>query len=65
MKTTMMQDERGLDHYKKHGYIPYSLLDESVTITLEYAYDDWCVAQMAKALGKEDDYQFFLNRSKA
>lgn len=65
MKTTMMQDERGLNHYKKHGYIPYSLLDESVTITLEYAYDDWCVAQMAKALGKEDDYQFFLNRSKA
>lgn len=65
MKTTMMQDERGLDHYKKYGYIPYSLLDESVTITLEYAYDDWCVAQMAKALGKEEDYQFFLNRSKA
>jgi len=65
MKNTMMQDERGLNHYKKYGYIPYSLLDESVTITLEYAYDDWCVAEMAKALGKEDDYQFFLNRSKA
>ncbi len=65
MKTTMMQDERGLNHYKKHGYIPYSLIDESVTITLEYAYDDWCVAQMAKALGKNDDYEFFLNRSKA
>lgn len=65
MKNTMMQDERGLDHYKKYGYIPYSLLDESVTITLEYAYDDWCVAEMAKELGKDDDYQFFLNRSKA
>lgn len=65
MKNTMMQDERGLDHYKKYGYIPYSLLDESVTITLEYAYDDWCVAQMAKLLGKDDDHQFFLNRSKA
>ena len=65
MKQTMMQDERGLNHYKKYGYIPYTLLDESVTITLEYAYDDWCVAQMAKALGKKDDYQFFLNRSKA
>lgn len=65
MKTTMMQDERGLNHYKKYGYIPYSLLDESVTITLEYAYDDWCVAEMAKILGKEDDYNFFLNRSKA
>ncbi|MEP3836166.1 MAG: GH92 family glycosyl hydrolase [Algibacter sp.] len=65
MKTTMMQDERGLNHYKKYGYIPYNLLDESVTITLEYAYDDWCVAQMAKALGKEEDYKFFLQRSKA
>ncbi|TYP97396.1 putative alpha-1,2-mannosidase [Tenacibaculum adriaticum] len=65
MKTTMMQDERGLNLYKKYGYIPCNLLDESVTITLEYAYDDWCVAQMAKALGKEDDYKFFLNRSKA
>lgn len=65
MKMTMMQDERGLDYYKKYGYIPYSLLDESVTITLEYAYDDWCVAQMAKALGKDDDYKFFFNRSQA
>ena len=65
MKTTMMQNERGLDLYKKYGFIPYNLLDESVTITLEYAYDDWCVAQMAKALGKNEDYQFFLNRSKA
>ncbi|MDR7211837.1 GH92 family glycosyl hydrolase [Flavobacterium piscis] len=65
MKTTMMQDERGLNFYKKYGYIPYNLLDESVTITLEYAYDDWCVAQMAKALGKNEDYEFFLNRSKA
>lgn len=65
MKTTMMQDERGLAFYKEYGYIPYNKIDESVTITLEYAYNDWCVAQMAKALGKEDDYQFFLNRSKA
>lgn len=65
MKQTMMQDDRGLDYYKKYGYIPYDLLDESVTITLEYAFDDWCVAQMAKALGKEDDYKYFLNRSKA
>jgi len=65
MKVTMMQDERGLNFYKKYGYIPYNLLDESVTITLEYAYDDWCVAQMAKALGKTADYEFFSKRSKA
>ncbi|MCR4032053.1 MULTISPECIES: GH92 family glycosyl hydrolase [Flavobacterium] len=65
MKATMMQDERGLNFYKKYGYIPYNLLDESVTITLEYAYDDWCVAQMAKALGKQADYEFFSKRAKA
>ena len=65
MKTTMMQDERGLNHYKKYGYVPHNLLDESVTITLEYAYNDWCVAQIAKELGKEDDYKYFLKRSKA
>ncbi|MFI1772051.1 GH92 family glycosyl hydrolase [Thalassobellus citreus] len=64
MKQTMMQDERGLNFYKEYGYIPYNLLDESVTITLEYAFDDWCVAQIAKDLGKEDDYKYFLNRSK-
>lgn len=65
MKATMMQDDRGLKHYKKYGYIPYDLLDESVTITLEYAFDDWCVAQMAKKLGKKDDAKFFLNRAKS
>lgn len=65
MKTTMMQDERGLNHYKKYGYIPYTLLEESVTITLEYAYNDWCIAQMAKALGKEADYLFFSKRAQA
>ncbi|MDX5585238.1 MAG: GH92 family glycosyl hydrolase [Aureibaculum sp.] len=65
MKTTMMQDERGLEFYKKFGYVPFNLLDESVTITLEYAYNDWCVAQIAKALGKDDDYNYFLNRSRA
>jgi len=65
MKNTMMSDDRGLKYYKKYGYIPYDLLDESVTITLEYAYDDWCVAQIAKELGYEKDYQYFLKRSKA
>ena len=66
MKTTMMQDDRGLKAYKKYGYIPYNAgVDESVTITLEYAYDDWCVAQMAKALGKTEDADFFTKRSEA
>jgi len=65
MKTTMMQDDRGLEFYKEYGYIPFNLLDESVTITLEYAYNDWCVAQMAKALNKTADFEYFSNRAKA
>ena len=65
MKTTMMQNDRGLDRYKTYGYIPYTLEDESVTISLEYAYNDWCVALMAKALGKTEDYRYFLKRSEA
>lgn len=65
MKATMMQNDRGLKFYKKYGYIPYEKLDESVTITLEYAYDDWCVAQLAKVLNKEEDYQLFMKRSEA
>ncbi|TMU54652.1 GH92 family glycosyl hydrolase [Flagellimonas algicola] len=65
VKNTMMGDLRGLAPYKEFGYIPYTSLDESVTISLEFAYNDWCVAQMAKALGKDEDYAYFLNRSNA
>ncbi len=62
---TMMGDIRGLKPYKEYGYIPYTSLDESVTISLEFAYNDWCVAQMAKDLGKEEEYRYFSNRSNA
>jgi predicted alpha-1,2-mannosidase len=53
----------GLDYYLKYGYIPYDLLNESVSRTLEYAYNDWCVAQLAKALGKTADYELFMKRA--
>ena len=49
-----------LDQY---GYFPEDLQTQSVSLTLEIAYDDWCVAQMAKKMGHEDDYQFFSKRS--
>ena len=45
-------------------YIPADLENESVSKALEYAYNDWCIAQMAKDLGKTDDYEYFLHRSK-
>ncbi|MDG1373713.1 MAG: GH92 family glycosyl hydrolase, partial [Flavobacteriaceae bacterium] len=45
-------------------YIPADLENESVSTALEYAYNDWCIAQMAKELGKTDDYNRFMKRSK-
>lgn len=50
--------------YTRYGYYPFDLVKvESVSRTLESAYDDYCVAQMAKALGKDDDYEYFMKRS--
>lgn len=51
------------DIWEKYGYMPETLQTQSVSITLEMAYDDWCVAQMAKRLGKTDDYDRFMARS--
>lgn len=53
----------GLEYYKKYGYIPYNKLRESVSRTLEYAYNDWCMAQFAKELGKQEDYEYFMERA--
>ncbi len=56
------QDQFGLKWYKEKGYIPSDKESESVSKTLEYAYDDWCIAQMAKELGRNDQYRYFLER---
>lgn len=64
MKKTALTQRRGLGAYRQYQYIPYEMENESVSKTLEYAYDDWCVAQMAKALQQEDDYLFFLSSSR-
>lgn len=63
MKKSAMEDHLGLKYYKKLGYIPDDKEIESVSKTLEYAYDDWCIAQVAKHLGKEEDYKYFSNRA--
>ncbi|MCD6394319.1 MAG: GH92 family glycosyl hydrolase [Planctomycetes bacterium] len=52
---------RQLAPYMELGYVPIE--KGPVSNTLEYAYDDWCVAQMAKALGKNDDYKYFMKRA--
>ena len=53
----------GLNDYLKYGYIPYDKLSQSVSRTMEYAYNDWCIAQLAKAIGKMDDYNTFMKRA--
>ncbi|HSO85702.1 MAG TPA: GH92 family glycosyl hydrolase, partial [Draconibacterium sp.] len=52
---------RNLVPYKEMGFVPAD--DGPVSNTLEYAYDDWCVAQMAKALDKTEDYKYFMQRA--
>ena len=56
-------DKLGLKYYKKLGYLPYDRQGESVSKTLEYSYDDWCIAQMAKSLGAKEDYNYFNQRA--
>lgn len=62
-KASAMRDVLGLKAYKENGFISMDDDHESVSKTLEYAYDDWCIAQMAQILNKHEDYQYFMKRS--
>jgi predicted alpha-1,2-mannosidase len=53
----------GLSYYMDKGYVPEDKNGSSVSKTLEYAYDDWCIAQVAKKLGRTDIYDEFIKRS--
>jgi predicted alpha-1,2-mannosidase len=64
-KHSAMLDHLGLDAYKKQGFISMDDEHESVSKTLEYAYDDWCIAQMAQILNKNEDYEYFMKRSQS
>jgi predicted alpha-1,2-mannosidase len=61
--TAMNPDYDGLASYRQLGWVPCDEEDESLSKTLEYAYDDWTIAQMAKALGKSADYDYFMRRA--
>lgn len=63
MVASAMRDEPGLNAYRAQGYISSEDQSESVSRTLEYAYDDWCIAQMAKAMGKDSLASAFLDRA--
>ena len=61
--TANRRDYEGIGDYIDRGYIPAERSGVSVSNTLEYAYDDWAIAQLAKKLGREDIYQTFIKRS--
>ena len=63
MKHSATRNKLGLDSYKNFGFIPVEKESESVSKTLEYAYDDWTIAQMAKVMGKEIDYKTYSQRA--
>jgi predicted alpha-1,2-mannosidase len=60
---TSYEARAGLTYYKTLGYIPADKTAESVSCTMEGAFEDYCVAQVAKGNGKEEDYRFFMKRS--
>src|ERR1700691_6516679 len=60
---TRYEARAGLTYAKTLGYIPADKISESASSTQEEAYDDYTVAQVAKAAGKTDDYAFFMKRS--
>ncbi len=63
MKKSAMQDHLGLREYRNLEFIPLDREGNSVSKTLEYAYDDWCIAVMARELGQEEDYRTFIHRA--
>jgi len=63
MQHSATKDHFGLKYYKELGFIPIELEHESVSKTLEYAYDDWCIAMMAKEMGKEEVYKEYISRA--
>lgn len=62
-RTALNPDYDAVAKYAELGWVPFDLENEAVSKTLEYAYDDYCIAQMAKALGKKDDYATFMKRA--
>lgn len=63
MKASVNRNQFGLDSYRKNGAVLADNNQESVSKTLEYAFDDWCIAQFAKMLNKPVDYNEYIQRA--
>jgi len=62
-KKSSSDGDCGLTDYKEYGFVPAGV-GTSVSQTLEYAYNDWCVGMLAEKVGNEKEAEYFLNRSK-
>ncbi len=63
MENSAMQDHQGLKEYKQLGYCASDKPGACCSRTVEYAYDDWCIGQVAKSIGKMEDYEYYNKRS--
>ncbi|MFD0794129.1 GH92 family glycosyl hydrolase [Mucilaginibacter litoreus] len=63
MKAAVNRNQFGLDNYRATGAVNADVEHESVAKTLDYALDDWCIAQMAKMLNKPQDYAEYIKRA--
>ena len=63
MKQVAEDPLRGVGLYKQYGYIPSGMEGNAVSKTLEYAYDDWCIAQVARKLGCDDEADYYTKRA--
>ena len=65
MVASANEDTFGLSSYKKYGFVRAEDEPESVSKTLEYSYDDWCIAQMARAMGEDSIADVFSRRAES
>lgn len=63
MRSYAESDRFGLNHYRNNGYLSNEKEHESVSKTLEYAYDDWCIARFAKMIGNDTVYRQYIQRA--
>jgi predicted alpha-1,2-mannosidase len=62
-KKSAMQDPFAIKEYRELGYVPFETISWNVSRTLEYAFDDWSIAQLAKELNQKQDYSIFSQRA--
>ena len=60
MVASSLRPEHGMESFRRNGLVLADDEHESVSKTLEFAYDDWCVAQVAKYLGKQEEYERYM-----